>query len=119
MTAKAHSDDHANRRRHERVDVDFHAQVKVYDKKNKKVGILRQLARGGMMIEPDRPFKSGKKEELIIVDESERIRVTLSCIVRYGDMRRVGLEFERLDANTAIDVGILMGKYYHRETTHP
>ena len=119
MTAKSHSDHNANRRRHERVDVDFHAQVKVYDKKSKKVGILRQLARGGMMLEPDRPFKSGRKEELIIVDESEHIRVLVRCIVRYGDMRRVGLEFEGLDANTAIDIGILMGKYYHRETIHP
>ena len=114
--SKAHNNDHANRRRFERIEVDYHAQVKVLDKKNKSAGILRQLSRGGMMLEPEREFKPGKKEELTIIDESEKIKVKLKCIVRYGDMRRVGFEFEDLDANSAVEIGILIGKYYHRET---
>jgi hypothetical protein len=104
-----------NRRRHERVEVTFTAQVYVTDDKGKRVGILRQIGGGGMMIEPEREFKDGKKHKLIIVDKSENIRLPIKVIVRYADIRRVGFEFDGLDIESAVEIGILIGKYYQTD----
>lgn len=105
----------SERRRHERVEVSYTAQVHVTDDKGKRVGVLRQLARGGFMIEPEREFKEGKKHKLILVDRSENIRLTVKVIVRFADIRRAGFEFEGLDVNSAIDIGIMIGKYYQTD----
>ena len=72
MTKNA-KDEASNRRRFERVEIDFQTGVFVTDKKHKRIGLLRQLGRGGMMVEPERTFKLGKKEEIFIVERSVRI----------------------------------------------
>ena len=105
----------SERRRHERVEISYTAQVHVTDDKGKRVGVLRQLARGGFMIEPEREFKEGKKHKLILVDRSENIRLAVKVIVRFADIRRAGFEFEGLDVNSAIDIGIMIGKYYQTD----
>ena len=105
----------SERRRHERVDVTFAAQVHVTDDKGKRVGVLRQLSRGGFMIEPEREFKEGKKLKLILVDRSENIRLTVKVITRYADIRRAGFEFDGLDIDAAMEVGIMIGKYYQTD----
>ena len=79
----------SNRRRFERVEIDFQTGVFITDKKHKRIGLLRQLGRGGMMVEPERTFKVGKKEEIFIVDVSENLKVHLHATVRYADARRV------------------------------
>ena len=61
------------RRRHERVEVSYAAQVHVTDDKGKRVGVLRQLSRSGFMIEPEREFKEGKKLKLVLVDRKARV----------------------------------------------
>ncbi len=108
----------SERRRFERVDVAFAAQVRVSDHKGKPLGTLRQISRGGIMLEPatDKPFKAGKKHKMTIADESEGIRFQVNAVVRYADARKVGFEFLDLDADSAVDVGILIGKYYGSET---
>jgi hypothetical protein len=105
----------ANRRKFERVDVNFAAQVYVGDEKNKRVGVLRQIGRGGMMIEPEKEFKKGKKYKFIISDRSENIKLEVKTICRYADMRRAGFEFDGLDVHSAVDVCILIGKYYQTD----
>ena len=104
-----------NRRRHERVEVTFTAQVYVTDEKGKRVGILRQIGGGGFMIEPEKEFKAGKKHKLILVDRSENMKLAVKVIVRYADMRRVGFQFDGLDIDTAVEIGILIGKYYQTD----
>jgi len=103
------------RRRHERVEVSYAAQVHVTDDKGKRVGVLRQLSRSGFMIEPEREFKEGKKLKLVLVDRSENIRLTVKVIKRYADIRRAGFEFEGLDIESAIEIGIMIGKYYQTD----
>jgi len=105
----------SERRRHERVEVSYTSQVHVIDEKGKRVGVLRQLSRGGFMIEPEKEFKEGKKHKLILVDRSENIKLTVKAIVRYADIRRAGFEFDGLDINSAIDIGIMIGKYYQTD----
>ncbi len=102
----------AERRRFERVDIAFKAQVRVCDTKGRVLGTLRQIGRGGIMLEPERDFKKDKKYKLVISDESEKIRFQVNAVVRYASARHVGFEFQDLDAEAAVDVGILIGKYY-------
>jgi PilZ domain len=105
-----------NRRKFERVDVDYSSQVYVTDDKGKRAGIVRQIGRGGFMVEPEREFKDGKKYKLTIVDRSENIKLQVKAIVRYSDLRRVGFEFEDLSVESAVEIGILIGKYYQTDS---
>src|SRR5260370_37901300 len=84
------------RRRHERVEVSYTAQVHVTDDKGKRVGVLRQLSRGGVMMEAEEEFKEGKKHKLMLVDRSENIRLVGKRGVRYDDISRTGFEIEAL-----------------------
>jgi len=104
----------SERRRHERVSVAYSSQVYVTDDNGKRVGVLRQLSRSGFMLEPEteKGFKEGKKHKLMLVDRSENIRLLVKAVVRYADMRRAGFEFEGLDIKSAVEVGIMIGKYY-------
>jgi hypothetical protein len=105
-----------NRRKFERVDVDYSSQVYITDDKGKRAGILRQIGRGGFMVEPEKEFKDGKKYKLTIVDRSENIKLNVKAIVRYSDMRRVGFEFDDLSVDSAVEIGILIGKYYQTDS---
>jgi hypothetical protein len=67
------------------------------------------------MIEPEKDFKEGKKMKLILVDRSENIRLTVKVVVRYADIRRAGFEFDGLDIDSAMEVGIMIGKYYQTD----
>ena len=103
------------RRRFERVDVAFSAGVQVIDRKGKVMGVLRQLGRGGFMLEPNKPVKIGKKYELLIVDKSESVRREVTAVAHYADARYAGFEFQHLDVDAAVDIGILIGKHYASE----
>ncbi len=102
------------RRRFERVDVEHEAKVRVTDPKGQLLGILRQIGRGGIAFEPEKPFKKDKKLKIVISDESEKIRFQVNAVVRYATPRQVGVEFRDLDAEAAVDVGILIGKFYEK-----
>ncbi len=106
----------SERRRFERVELPFTADVHVIDRKGKRMGVIRQLGRGGLALEPEQPFKKDKRLKLVIVCEREFIRREVDVVVRYSDGHRVGLEFENLDAETAVDIGILIGKFYASES---
>ena len=103
------------RRRFERVEVSYAAQVHITDRKGKKLGTLRQIGRGGFMLEPEKSMKVGKKYELVLVDKSENIRRNVIASVRYADARFAGFEFVDLDADAAVEIGIIIGKYYASE----
>ena len=113
FSAKAVLDE---RRKHERVEINFAAQVYVADEKGKRVGVLRQIGRGGFMMEPEKEFKQGKKYKFQLLDRSENIKVAIKALVLYSDMRRTGLQFEDLNVDSAVDIGILIGKYYQNES---
>ena len=100
------------RRKFERISVPFEAGVTVLDTKGHYIATIRQLARGGVMLEPEMEFKAGKTYTIVIVDKSEDIRREVEIIVRYADARHVGCEFRDLSPDAAVEIGILMGKYY-------
>lgn len=113
MTKTTQEEDPTKWRKFERVDIPFNAGVIVLDTKAKKVGVLRQLGRGGFMMEPDKSYsRDGKTHRLTIHEPQEDIRATVNVRVLYSDQRYVGFEFVELDPDNAVEVGIIIGKYY-------
>ncbi len=108
----------AERRRFERVKIAYSKQVLVLDEKGAKVGYLRQLGRGGFLMQPESVFpRDSKIHKLIIHEPQEDLKVQVQARVRYADPRGTGFEFVDLDADTAIEVGIIIGKYYESQST--
>lgn len=115
MTRSVHQDP-AERRRFERVDIAQSSQVVVLGEEGKRVGVLRQIGRGGFMMEPEKPYaKDDKTHRLIIHEPGEQIMVEVKARVLYANPNFVGFEFVDLDAEAAVELGIIIGKYYEHE----
>jgi hypothetical protein len=101
------------KRRFERVDI-APAQVEVLDGKGRQAGVLRQLARGGFSMQPQKTYRSGDTEvyDFTIHDAEEDIRADVQARLRFSDDQLAGFEFVDLNADAAVDIGILIGKYY-------
>jgi hypothetical protein len=103
----------SDKRRFERVDISREAQVMVFDVKGKKAGVLRQLARGGFMMEPDKDYsKDNKIYNFTIHEPKEDIRVTVNARARSAGKDYAGFEFVDLDPAAAVDIGLIIGAYY-------
>jgi hypothetical protein len=101
------------RRRFERVDIAHQSQVLVLDAKGRKTGVLRQLARGGFMMEPDRRYDEDSKIYSFAIHEpTEDIRVRVNARLRFADHLYAGFEFVDLDPESAVEIGKIIGKYY-------
>lgn len=83
------------------------------DPQGHTVGTLRQVGRGGFMMEPDSTFTNdGKAHKLTIYDQHEDIRVKFDAKILYVEPGMAGFQFTHLDANNAVELGILIGKFY-------
>ena len=60
------------RRRFERIDIASHGMVEVLGEKDKKLGMLRQLARGGFSMETDTPYHKDSKVHNVAIVDPER-----------------------------------------------
>lgn|SRR5512143_2409308 len=101
-----------DRRRFERVNMPDFAKVYATDEQNSRLGPVRVLGRGGMLIKSERPLSPGSHQSLYLVDDSEGIRRELHVVVRYTSDEGTGLEFENLEPDAAVEVGVIIGKYY-------
>jgi PilZ domain-containing protein len=100
------------KRRFERIDIAPTARILVMDD-GKKVGELRQLARGGFSMKTDKSYEKDTKTHLFtIVEPGEDIHVDVKARIRFVERGHAGFEFVDLDADAAVDVGIIIGKYY-------
>src|SRR3954471_7247522 len=117
MTTQA--DLKSERRRFERIDVDPKAGVFVTTPKGLKQGEVRQLGRGGfpMTTTADTNFKTEKKQSFTIVDPHEDLNIHVHATFCYFQHGCAGFEFNDLDADSAVKVGILIGKYYVSDTS--
>jgi PilZ domain len=116
-TPEVHSQD--ERRRFERVDIAHKAQVLVLDAKGRKTGVLRQLARGGFMMEPDRHYgEDNKIYSFTIHEPKEDIKVRVNARLRFADHLYAGFEFVDLDPQAAVDIGLIIGMYYEHTKAH-
>jgi len=101
------------KRRFERVDIGPEAQIMVLDVEGKKAGVLRQLARGGFSMTPENPYpRDNTIYDFAIHEPAEDIRIRISARIRSSDEQMAGFEFVDLDVKSAVDIGIIIGKYY-------
>ena len=101
------------RRRFERVDITSDAKVLVLDAKERKTGVVRQLARGGFMMEPEKTYSEDSRIYTFIIHEpTEDIRVRVNARLRFSDQQYAGFEFVDLDPESAVQLGLIIGKYY-------
>jgi hypothetical protein len=106
----------SEKRRFERVDISHDAQVIVYDVKGRKAGVLRQLARGGFMMEPEKDYsKDNKIYNFTIQEPKEGIRVTVNARARSAGKDYAGFEFVDLSPAAAVDIGLIIGVYYDQK----
>lgn len=100
-------------RRFERIDLKPEAQIVALDSSGRRVGVLRQLARGGFSIAPETPYRQDNTiYEFTIHEPEEGIRVPVRARIRSADAQLAGFEFVDLDADAAVYIGIIIGKYY-------
>lgn len=100
------------RRRFERIDVPASSRLTVLDEDGKKLGRLKMLGRGGMLFECQRAYTLGTKQTFHISDDPEGIVCEVHAVVRYNSKEGLGVEFEKLDTDAAVDIGVWIGKYY-------
>lgn len=106
----------SERRKFERVDITAASQVLVLDPGGGKVGTIRQIGRGGFMMAPEKNYtKDNKTHRFTIHEQEEEIHVEVSARVLYADSELVGFQFVELDPDAAVEVGIIIGKYYEAE----
>ncbi len=101
-----------DRRKFERVMIPASAKLYVTDTGGRKLGNVRMLGRGGFLIETKLQFNPGDHHHMILVDEREGVRRHIHALVRYHNAEGAGFEFERLEPDAAVDVGIIIGRHY-------
>ena len=106
----------AERRKFERVDIAKSSQVLVLAAEGHKVGVVRQIGRGGFMMEPQQSYRKDEQTHTLTIHEpSEEIKVEVHARVAYAGPDLVGFEFVHLDPAAAVELGIIIGKYYEHE----
>jgi hypothetical protein len=104
-----------NLRRYERVKIGKHADVFAVDEQGKRLGAICVLGQGGLMISTSAPYQIGDRHKITVIDEAEEISRELSLVVRNVEDGKVGFSFETLDRDAAVEIGIIIGKYYESE----
>lgn len=100
------------RRKFERVQLPLGARAYVTTSDGKKLGALTVLGRGGFQVDTKQKFNLGEAYNFILVDDSEGIRRGVWAIPRMVTPEAIGFEFESLEADAAVEVGVIIGKYY-------
>ncbi len=101
-----------DRREFERIRIPESAKIFVRDSSGKKIGVMHTLGRGGMMVDCPRDLTIGTRLKLTLADELEGQSCEVTSIVRYKTDEGYGCEFEKLDVESAVEVGVWMGRFY-------
>ena len=97
------------RRKFERVSLPPNAKAYVTTQDGKRVGNLSVVGRGGFQVDTTEKYKPGEAYSFVIVDESEGISRGVWAIPRMVTPDAVGFEFESLEADAAVEVGVIIG----------
>jgi hypothetical protein len=100
------------RRKFERINLPSSAQVFAEKSNGERLGEVVVLGRGGMLVNTDKNFPPDTKLTLHLVDNSEGIRREVQAVTRYKLPEGMGFEFEQLDPDAAVEIGVIIGKYY-------
>jgi len=101
------------KRKYERVVLPPDAPAYVADATGKRLGAVRVIGQGGLFCECDpKLYRPGHTMLLQIVDPTEDIQRNVNCAVRYTEPSGVGFAFDDLGPDSAVEIGVLIGKYY-------
>lgn len=100
------------RRQFERIQLPKSAKVFAETNEGKRLGAISILGRGGMLVTTSEDYVAGSLHELFLVDESEGIRREVRAVARYRTQEGMGFEFDQLDPDAAVEIGVIIGKYY-------
>ena len=101
-----------NRRKYERVKLPEAAGIYVTDDQGKRVGAVRELGLGGMLVDTTLTCHEGYMLSLVLVDESEGIRRHVKTVSCYQVPNGVGFHFHTLEPQAAVEVGVIIGKHH-------
>jgi hypothetical protein len=101
-----------DRRKFERITLPDSTKVFAHDARGERLGRIRVIGRGGLLVETRQVFAPGSHHELVLVDDTEGIKRPVSAVARYTSRQGIGFEFETLEPDTAVEIGVIIGKYY-------
>ena len=105
--------DNVEKRKYERVSLPGKSGAYVEDSNGKRLGPLRVIGQGGLFCECyPKTYRAGEVVSLRLVDPSEGIERNLRCEVRYTEDKGIGFAFEDLGPDSAVEIGVIIGKYY-------
>ena len=99
----------SERRKFERVTIPESAGIQV-SRGKQKVGAVCMLGHGGLLVQTGQKFKKGQKLTVVLSDQAKTVSRRIPAVVRYARNGETGFEFVKLDAETAIDIGVLIGR---------
>ena len=99
----------SERRKFERVAVPESAGIHL-SRGSKTMGPVCMLGHGGLLIHTEQKFKKGQKLTVVLADDAKTVSRRIPAVVRYARSGETGFEFVKLDAETAIDIGVLIGR---------
>ena len=108
---------HDERRKFERVTMPKASPVKVRNEDGKDLGPVTMIGRGGIQVQEAKPPEIGSEVRLTLIDTTEGIQRSVDAVARNvigGTF--VGYEFQNLDADAAVEIGVIIGKYYSSAT---
>ncbi len=105
-----------DRRQFDRVVIPATAEIFANDDQGNRLGRIRILGRGGFLLQTARRFPINVPLVMVIVAEREGIRRTVDVVQRYVTPEgNGGFEFRSLSADAAVEIGVLIGKYFSAE----
>ena len=101
------------KRKYERITLPESAHAHLEDSTGKRLGMLRVIGQGGLFCECDpQLYRPGQVMLVRIVDPGEGIERNVNCEVRYTEATGVGFAFDDLGPDSAVEIGVIIGKYY-------
>jgi len=101
-----------NRRKYERVQIPEAAGIYATDDQGKRMGAVRELGLGGMLVDTSVECHEGDMLSLVLVDESEGIHRHVKTVSCYKAPGGVGFHFHTLEPQAAVEVGVIIGKHH-------
>jgi hypothetical protein len=107
-----------DRRKFERITLPDSTKVFAHDSHGERLGRIRVIGRGGLLVETRQAFVPGSHHELVLVDDTEGIKRPVGAVARYTTRQGIGFEFESLEPDAAVEIGVIIGKYYSATSGH-
>jgi hypothetical protein len=107
-----------DRRKFERITLPESTKVFAHDAHGERLGRIRVIGRGGLLVETRQALQPGSRHELVLVDDTEGIKRPVPAVARYISPQGVGFEFESLEPDAAVEIGVIIGKYYSATAGH-